>query len=782
MKPLRLIQDLPRGLCSLARALPWAAKASALSILLLALGFLLTPIPESLRTPAPQSAEFLDVHDTPLRLILRDERQYARSCSLSEVSPHLIAATLSAEDHRFYSHHGVDPRSTASALAQWIRLGRPHSGASTITQQLVKIADPAPRTLPRKLREAWLALRIESAWTKPQILEAYLNRLDYGNLQFGIAQASRFYFGKPPSDLSPAESALLAALPKAPSRLNPHTALAAAKQRQQWILGRMLSIGHLDSPAFTRAKSEPLRIQPRPVDFAAPHFVELLLHRQGTLPRSGGTVRTTLDLPLNTFAEHLLAENLSHLTDQQAAAAAVVVLHVPSGEVRALAASGNFFDPRSDSINGAWSVRSPGSALKPFTYLLALERGAHTGTVVADVPTSFPTPTGVYTPNNYNRRFHGPVSLRTALGNSLNVAAIRTLQIAGGPEALQRTLLQCGITTLHQPADYYGLGLTLGNGEVRLLELTNAYATIARMGSHLPFRLLASATPSFTPRQVFSPEAAYLTADILADNAARAAAFGLDSHLHFDFPVACKTGTSSDYRDNWALGFTPEFCVGVWVGNPNGKPMREITGVTGAGPILHQLFNHLHERFGTSWFSSPPRVLTFAVDPLTGRQPLATVLTTVPSPASGAPVRPQAMEKGIALPEPARPADYDASGRVRLSAEYSPWIRSNQNPLGPLLCEASSETLPTPLRLTRPAPGTLYYLDPDLPNESQWIPIDSPDAAGNPGQLQWDCPTATLEPTPLGARCRLQPGTHTINVRDPATGRSCATWIRVQPL
>lgn len=303
-----------------------------------------------------------------------------------------------------------------------------------------------------------------------------------------------------------------------------------------------------------------------------------------------GEIHTTLDLRLNRFVESCLAENLAKIADKNAGSAAAVVLDNATGDVMALAGSGSYFEAGAGQINGAWMIRSPGSAVKPFTYVLALERGAAPATVVPDVPTSFATPDGLYSPNNYNHRFYGPVSLRFALGNSLNVAAVRTLQLAGGPEALHAALRRAGITTLDHPPEYYGLGLTLGNGEVRLLELANAYATLARLGVYRPYRLLSREDGAADPgRRVFDADAAYLLADMLSDNAARAASFGLDSYLSFEFRVACKTGTSSDYRDNWAVGYTPEFTVAVWVGNPDGAPMRGITGVTGAAPALHEI-------------------------------------------------------------------------------------------------------------------------------------------------------------------------------------------------
>jgi penicillin-binding protein 1C len=674
----------------------------------------------------------------------------------------LTAATLSAEDRRFHEHGGVDWPATARALGAALREGAPQSGASTITQQLVKLVRPGPRTFGRKLAEMWLARRIERAWGKDRILEEYLNRLDYGNLQTGIAAASRFYFGKPPADLSAAEAAFLAGLPRAPGRLNPHADFAAARARQHWVLGRMLATGRLDAAAHARAIAEPLRLAAPKHAFAAPHFVDLLLQRRNMLPPAGGPVRTTLDLELNRFVEQCLVEQLQKITVHHAGSAAAVVIHNPTGEVLAMAAAGgDYFQAGTGQFNGAWIIRSPGSAVKPFTYLLALERGANPGTVVPDVPTEFPTPSGLYRPNNYNHRFHGPVSLRSALGNSLNVGAIRALQLGGGPAALHRRLQDLGLGTLDRPAEHYGLGLTLGNGEVRLLELTNAYATIGRLGVHRPFRLLMRESGEGAGgRPVCDPRATYLLADMLADNSARAASFGLNSYLAFDFPVACKTGTSSDYRDNWALGCTPEFSVGVWVGNMDGSPMRGITGVTGAAPVLHQVFTHLHEQRGTSWFAMPKGIESYVIHPLTGRRP-----------ADGQPGG--FREKCLWPPEPARASDFDAQGRVVLPPAYAAWLASPQNNLGDLAARAA----PAPaLRILQPTPGTVYYLDPDLPAAAQRIALRVESGA----PVAWTCGTLPIDASESRTSASLRTGRHVLTARDTATGSTVETWIEVR--
>ena len=750
-----------------------SAWFTALSVLVVLTALVwLAPLPTGLNLAPRQSVEFVDRTGKPLRRILDDQRVYRMRCKLGEISPNAIAATLSAEDKRFRTHCGIDLVAVVRALRDAIRTGRIHSGASTITEQLVKLASTdQKRGFLQKITEIWGALCLERHWTKDRILEEYLNRLDYGDLQVGLAAASADYFEKPPSDLSAAEAAFLAAIPKAPSRLDPFTHFAAAKRRQRWVLRRMQANGFLDDATYARALTEPLRLREHNREFEAPLFVDLLLERRGTLPPEGGVVKTTIDLSLNQWIEQVIARQLQTLADKNVTAAAAVVIDNATGEVLALSGSGDYFEPGIGQINGAWSARSAGSALKPFAYICALERGAFPGTVIADVPTDFPTETGLYHPNNYNHRFYGPVTLRFALANSLNVAAIKVLEQEGGPQTLYSALQRAGITTLGHPAAYYGLGLTIGNGEVRLLELTNAFASLARLGVYKPFRLLKKDETAMrrngetatlgSAQRIFDERAGYLLADMLSDNHARAGTFGLNSYLSFDFPVACKTGTSSNYRDNWTIGFTPEWTVGVWVGNPDNSAMRGITGVTGAAPIFHEIIMKLHDGYGTSWYQALPGVEHCYIDPLTGHRVSAD--------------QPRAVEEIYACaPEPARTEDYDSAGRVRLSEVYHAWIESDQNTLGDLLAGGRPAKH---LQILEPAPGALYYLDPDLPAKDQRLVL----RADSTGQVEWSSPTLDCHAEGTRVTIRLREGRHEIAARDAATGETASTWIEVEP-
>lgn len=777
------------------RWLRWL-KRSALTLLVLALaawiGLKFVPVPEALLRTPPVSLELTDRYGKALRETRVAER-FRREVAYREVPVNLIHAMLAAEDKRFFSHSGVDWLAAGRAAVSSVREGRKTSGASTISQQLIKLSVPRARTWKTKVIEMATALRLEQIWSKEEILAAYLNRLDFGNLNFGVAAAANYYFGKPLSDLSNAEAALLAGLPFNSARLNPHTNPAGAKRRQETVLRRMRDSGWLAQEEYDRAVAEPLRYERARRVFNAPHFVDLVLQCgdggsgrssadnpvRGQVSRAGlpalrlhGEVRTTLDLDLNRFIERCVTERLASLRAENVRDAAAVVLDNRSGEVLGFVGSENYFAPGSGMVNGAMQPRSAGSTIKPFTYLLALERGDTTATIVPDVPTEFPTATGPYRPENYHRHCQGPARYREALACSLNIPAVKVLQSLGGAAPLQRRLQAWGVTTLPKESDEYGLGLTIGNAEVRLLELANLYATLARMGEWRPYRLLSNADNPVREagaraglpalQEPLRADLCWLIADMLSDNAARVPAFGVNSALRFNFPVACKTGTSTDFRDNWAMGYTPEFTVGVWVGNFNGSPMREVSGVTGAAPILHDVMEYLHQRFGTTWFARPPGIVEHAVHPLTGH--------LLPAPQPGA-----VMEKFIAgqLPKIESVADYDAEGRVKLGSEYSEWAVSVDNQLRDRVVLEDAGRL----RLVSPQPGSTFLLDPDVPS-SGLVPL----VASGAGRLIWESPTLALRERAGRTFAVAIEGWHELTARDLESGQQVTTWVVVKAL
>jgi penicillin-binding protein 1C len=779
------------------RRLRWAALVAggaALVLVLGALGLRCVPLPAALLSPEESPPVLVDREGRPLRAVRGDDQRFQRRVAYAEIPPALVDATLAAEDHRFWQHPGVDWRGSLRATVQLIRNRRIISGGSTVTQQLIKLAEPRPRTFRTKAIEAIQALRLEQVWDKPRIIAEYLNRIEYGNINAGCSAAAEFYFAKPLRDLSPAECALLAALPQAPSRLNPHAHFERACKRQQWILSQMFRAGRLTETEYRRSCAEPLRLAaPRRV-FEAPHFVDLVLSQMQSqsinlaqvqtrpiasdLGQTGGPtprqVRTSLDLELNRFVEAAVNRHLSRLQARQVRNASAVVIHNPTGEVLALVGSENYFDPLAGQVNGAWAPRSAGSTFKPFTYLVAFENGMSPATVVADVPTEFSTVTGLFAPVNFDHHCYGPMRYRLALANSLNIPAVKVLAAIGGPEILQQRLRSCGLSTLDQPADHYGLGLTIGNAEARLLELANAYACLARLGLFMPYQLLKPDPPlptrSPSPLRIASADAAYLVADILSDNDARALAFGVDTPLRFSFPVACKTGTSSDFRDNWAFGYTPEFTVGVWVGNFDGSPMRTVSGVAGAAPLLHALVEHLHQHYGTTWYLAPPGITEAWIHPLTGKRGL----DSGPNHLAGPPLA-RVREKFIAtnLPPEETAADYDATGRILLAHEYREWLASSDNWLADCV---ALETSASSLRIKFPRPGTIFYLDPDLPHQGRRIHLQAEGAF----DLEWHSDSLACQRESNHNLAWLTAGQHRLSVRSPSTHQEVQTWIQVQ--
>lgn len=737
--------------CSAAFAIALPAGSVAAFYLLLEGASRFVQLPDALERPPAEAVEFLDRAGTPLRLSPSAE---GGNLLLEEIPQAVQAAVLAAEDRRFLTHSGVDTLRVARALYDNLRTGRIVSGASTITQQLVKVAEAGRSHSVRrgwavKLHEAAAARALERRWSKERILREYLNRIDLGNLNRGLGAASAYYFGKSAAALSEAEAAMLVGIAQAPSRLNPLRRFRAARARQLTVLNRMRDFGWLEPDRHERAVAQPLQfVGSRP--FHAPHFVDLL--RQQATQRLSGRVLTSLDLPLQSEVEHIVGRHLRGLADKRVGEAAVVVLSNPTGEVRALVGSSNYFAERAGQVNGAWAPRSPGSALKPFTYLLALESGVSAGRILADVPCSFDSPEGAYQPENYNKVCSGPVPLRRALANSLNIPAVRLLDELGGARPLVERLQSWGIATLTRPAAHYGLGLTIGNAEVRLLELANAYAVLARLGAHAPFSMLRNDTP-IPPGH--SP-AAWLIADMLSDNSARSTAFGFYSALRFGFRVACKTGTSTSFRDNWCFAYTPEFTVGVWAGNFDGQPMREVSGVTGAAPVAHEVMEYLHKFYGTSWYEPAPGLARFKIDPVLGR----------------------ATDQGESLwewfpahspPEAGRPEDVDAQGRPVLGSEYTDWLRTLPAPAR----YACSEQTAT--RILAPRPGTVVLIDPDLLS-SRFIPLK----AIGPRELHWSSETLRIERYNGRLVAIGEPGKHRLRADDGSAGPALETWIEVR--
>jgi 1A family penicillin-binding protein len=602
------------------------------------------PAPEDLQERAFTfaSSQILDRNGNRLWELMDPMAGRRTWVPLSRIAPVAQQATIATEDRYFYQNVGVDPIAVVRAVYYNLSEQEIVSGGSTITQQLARSVllppeERADKTFSRKVREAVLAVELNRRYPKDKILEIYLNQIYYGNLAYGIEAASQTYFDKPAGELTLAEASLLAGLPQSPALYDPYTNLEVTKARQQVVLNLMVEAGDITLAQAAEAHEHELEFASPEFEFSAPHFVvyvrQLLEAQYGPdllYQQPGVQVQTTLDPRLQAIAEDEVANQVNALRDKNVTSGAVVVLNVKTGEILAMVGSKDFNDENIDGqVNVALRPRQPGSAIKPLTYLAAFERGWTPSTLIMDVPVEYPDGAGgVYRPRNADDRFHGPVLLRDALGNSLNVPAVKTLQFEGVP-ALKEMAARLGVTTLTR--DDYGLSLTLGGGEVTLLELSGAYQAIANGGLRVPPVAVLRVTDSlgrviseYHPPEgarVLRAEHAYLVTDILADNQARTETFGPNSVLVLSRPAAVKTGTTNDYHDNWTLGYTPDIVVGVWVGNADNSAMRGISGVSGAGPIWHNVMERSLEGAPVRDFIRPPGIVQMEVCADSGTMP-----------------------------------------------------------------------------------------------------------------------------------------------------------------
>ena len=516
------------------------------------------------------------------------------------ISKDVVTALVAAEDAHFYYHPGIDPLAIARAAVQNIVKGEVFSGASTITQQLVRNLHPVPRNLIGKWREAARALALERRYSKDEILEAYLNVVIFGPHVQGVEAASLYYFARPARRVGLSDAALLVALLRGPSHYNPRRHPERAILRRNWVLERVFALGDLEQDSLESLKKLPLELSYQKSQKFSPHYLQRLktlgfFSKEETINREG-VLRTELDLDLQISVEDIVKDEIDHLKEKHVQQAAVLVVENSTGAILSYVGSVDFSSKEGHGeVDGVFAKRQPGSTLKPFVYELAFEQGrlgAHS--ILADLPLQLETPAGSYHPQNYDKNFRGPISLRFALGQSLNLPALRVTQLLGVDHALN-ALKRWGFDSLELEPEHYGEGLVLGDGEVTLYELVRAYSAIARGGKYLDLRFTKDERAKET-RQVARPEAIALLSSILSDDRARSAHLGKRTLLHFDFPVAAKTGTSKHSRDNWVLGFSSEVTVGVWVGNFDGSPMNKTSGMTGAAPIFRRVMQSMHEQ------------------------------------------------------------------------------------------------------------------------------------------------------------------------------------------
>ena len=660
---------------------------------------------------------------------------------LADVSPALRAALVLSEDKRFYEHSGVDWR--AASAAAWGNLWNQRTrGASTITMQLAGLLDgdwrqgPGGRTVAQKLGQTVAAQVLDRRWRKDQILEAYLNLVPFRSELVGIDALSRTLFGKAAHGLDDREAAVAAALVRAP---NARPALVA--QRACGVLRDMQRSGSARADCDALDLFTTAALQRRAFDASegvAPHFARQLLRQRfqgGAVPER---VPSTLRAPLQRFAVATLQQHLRELRGRNVEDGAVLVLDNATGAVLAWVGSSGALS-QAGEVDGVLAPRQPGSTLKPFLYAQAIaERRLTAASLVDDSPAHIATAGGLYIPQNYDRQFKGWVSVRTALAASLNVPAVRTLVMVT-PDAFHRQLAAVGMP-LRECGDYFGYSLALGSPEVPLLHLANGFRTLANGGRMSAVAFAADAKPRFTP--ALDARAAFIVGDILSDGNARARTFGTDSVLATRFWSAVKTGTSKDMRDNWAVGWSERYTVGVWVGNASGAAMHDVSGTSGAAPVWAAVMGFLHAR-------EPSRA---------------------PRPPAGL------VHAGVRF----GPAVHDAAGP--LEAARGEWfVQGTQQALfamdtGAASADAASAGGQKGLmkntvavtaapgaaaRITAPAPGTIIALDPDIPPARQRLQF----TATGGGGLLW-----RMDGKPLGRGPRVAwlpwPGRHVVQLTD----------------
>jgi penicillin-binding protein 1C len=579
-----------------------------------------------------------------------------RFISLEQMSPWVYQAAVGLEDRNFWENPGINVRGLSRAFVSNLQ-GGAVQGGSSITQQLIKnviipTEERTQQSYARKIKEVILAMEVTRRYSKEKILEWYLNFNFYGNLAYGVEAASQVYFGKSSRDLSLAEAAMLAPIPQFPA-LNPIDNPEDAKRRQGVTLNAMVEAGYITQAEADAAFQEELSLRTSVAErfdiLTAPHFALYVLERikaeyntaedPYAIWRKGLTVYTTLDVELQRYIEQVMREQVAKLVEQgkNASNAAVVALRTDTGEILAMVGSLDYNNDKIDGqVNVAISERQPGSSFKPYVYLTALEEGSTAASMILDVETAFPESDGsYYRPENYDRQYHGPVSLRNALARSYNIPAVKVLHQVGVGDAL-RTAHRMGINGLNRGLGYYGLNLVLGGGEVTLLDHTYAYSVLGNagvmVGEDVQPEQLRTGFRTLNPvavlqvrdssgnllkkyeqpkaERVVSAEAAFLMADIMSDDVARAPAFGANTELTLpDRKVAAKTGTTNGFKDNWTMGFTPQFTVGVWVGNTDNESMVNVTGLTGAAPIWNAVMRKLHEGQEVKWYSRPPGII-----------------------------------------------------------------------------------------------------------------------------------------------------------------------------
>ncbi|MBV9104598.1 MAG: transglycosylase domain-containing protein [Verrucomicrobia bacterium] len=653
------------------------------------------PLPTELQTPLLGTPTLVDIRGREIAELGSPPARVQIPLTLAEMGAWLPRVTVALEDRRFYHHSGFDWQATCGACLRNLQTGRIVGGGSTITQQLVKMAcRRQQRNWLAKLYETIAACKLERVWTKERILTEYLNRCSFGNRRLGPEAASRAYFGKSARELTLAESVYIAGLSQAPTRFNPwrHPDRAERQYARSLIL---LNKSGLLSDAQRILLSETLPVVGHFYPpHLAPNYVDAIRQRR---PEIAGKVRTTLDLDFQQMAELKMRAQLASLNRYDIADAAVVILDNASGAVRAMVGSSNYLN---NQVNGATRPRSCGSTLKPFVYLVAIDRRLLTAaTLLPDTADAIRDRYSDYDPQNFSHRYLGPVRVREALACSLNVPAIIALSKVGARSAFYE--LQKWGFVFRRSLEDYGAGFILGNAEIRLTDLAAAYAGLARDG--LPTRPKLLASEFYPMTRAASAAATEIITDILCDNEARKKSFGTNSPLAFDERIAAKTGTSSGFRDAWTVGFDKEHTVAVWIGNSDGRPMRDAFAVQCAAPlwaaIMHELL--LHDRP----VPQPGQALV--------KREVCSATGLLPSRFSPGKI----VELFLSGTEPAEDSSawFSDTGNLLLPIEYAGWCSSRENAFDAMI-------RPEP-RIISPRPDAVYQIDLVLPPKQQMIEL-----------------------------------------------------------
>ncbi len=675
-----------------------------------------TPATLSFGDSEVRKPQLVDRRGNPLSVSYQN-RWSVQTVPLHEIPALLRNGFIESEDRRFASHGGVDWLARVHALAQNMLAMRAVRGASTISEQVVRMIHPRARTVWSRWLEGIEAGRLEKRFSKSAILEFYLNQVPYGHRRRGVVEASRFYFDRDPATLNAKESLALAVLVRAPSGLDPRRGTRSCQKRILRLAAHMRQKGLLGEAEYRAVLSENFEFAHSCRVIEAPQFVQHVYNTAGAeVLNSSGIVTTSLDGRIQQKVRQILWNRLDALRSSDVGDGAALVVDNRRGEVLAWASESVSAGESQGWVDAVTIRRQPGSTLKPFLYSLAMEMGWTAATLIEDAPLREAAGCGLHSFHNYSRTYYGPVRLRVALGNSLNTPAIRTIRFTGTERFLHR-LRMLGICGLDKTAEFYGHGLALGDGEVSLFELVQAYSALARHGTFVPLRTLSGRNvPAGAMHPVISPACAALTGDILSDPQARRLEFGEGHLMRFPVLTAVKTGTSTDHRDCWAVGFSDRYTAGVWMGNLDRRPTRGITGAIGPALVLRAIFAELDRDGETGAFSAWPGIETRSICAVSGM--LA---------GPDCPRIDERFEPGRAPVETC--SLHASSGIPPLSSVPGPIARS-AGPGRPFRAQSSV------VRLLQPSTGLQIALDPRIPAELQAFAFEVSETI-DPARIEW---------------------------------------------